>query len=467
MIVAGSMIGSGIFLVTGEMSRQVGGAQWLMVSWAIATLLTLAAALSYGELAAMMPRAGGQYVYLREAFSPIWGFLYGWTLFLVIQTGTIDAVSIGFARYLGLLWPAVSESSYLIAPIPLGSHYALSLSTAQLTALLLILLLTWTNMGGIDAGKWIQNVFTTAKIGTLLGVIAIGIVVGWNPQTVASNFGGLWTAKDQLPFVPGISPASGYGVFVSLCLAQVGALFAADAWNNITFTAGEVKNPKRNLPLSLAVGTGLVMALYIAANLAYLVVLRFDQVRNVPSDRVASAMMAQLFPGIGSALIAGAILIAAFGCVNGMVLSGARAYFAMARDGLFLEGAGRLNRASVPARALAMQSAWASVLVLLRTHDPATGKYGNLYSNLLDYVISAALLFYILTIAGIFRLRATRPGADRPYLAFGYPWVPALYSLSAAAILTILFVYRPATTFPGVGIVLLGVPVYFWLKQRR
>jgi APA family basic amino acid/polyamine antiporter len=467
MIVAGSMIGSGIFLVTGEMSRVVGGAQWLMASWGIATLLTLAAALSYGELAAMMPQAGGQYVYLREAFSPMWGFLYGWTLFLVIQTGTIDAVSIGFARYLGVLWPAVSETGYLIAPIPIGSSYALSLSTAQLVALVLILALTWTNTRGIDAGKIIQNVFTTAKIGTLLCVVGVGVAVGWSRATVAGNFGGAWMAAGQEPFVPGIAPAGWYGVLVSLCLAQVGALFAADAWNNVTFTAGEVRDPKRNLPLSLAIGTGIVMALYIGANLAYFVVLPFEQVRHVPSDRVASAMMSAIFPGIGSTLIAAAILISAFGCMNGMIMSGARAYFAMARDGLFLKGAGQLNSASVPARALAMQAAWGCLLVLVRTHDPATGKYGNLYSNLLDYVISAALIFYILTIAGIFRLRATRPDAERPYRAFGYPVVPALYLAGAAVILTMLFLYRPATTYPGVVIVLLGVPVYFWLRLRE
>jgi len=466
MIVAGSMIGSGIFLVTAEMSRQVGSAQWLMVSWLIATLFTLSAALSYGELAAMMPKAGGQYVYLREAFSPIWGFLYGWTLFLVIQTGTIDAVAIGFSRYLGLLWPAISESSYIIPPIAVGGYYALSLSTAQLIALLMIVALTWTNTRGLNAGKMIQNVFTTAKIGALLCVIGVGVFAGWNADAVRANFGHAWTAATQTPLVPGLSPHSAYGILVALCLAQVGALFAADAWNNITFTAGEVKNPQRNVPLSLAIGAAMVMALYILANIAYTVVLPFTQIQHVPSDRVASAMMDAIFPGIGSALIAVAILISAFGCVNGMVMSGARAYFAMACDGLFLKGAARLNNANVPARALVMQAAWACVLVLVRTHDPATGNYGNLYSNLLDYVISAALIFYILTIAGIFRLRKLRPDAVRPYRAVGYPVVPAMYIIGAAIVLTMLFIYRPATTFPGLGIVLLGVPVYFALRKK-
>ena len=455
MIVAGSMIGSGIFLVTGEISRQVGSATWLMASWLIATLFTLAAALSYGELAAMMPRAGGQYVYLREAFSPIWGFLYGWTLFLVIQTGTIDAVAIGFSRYLGVLWPAISESSYLIPPVAIGSYYALSLSTAQLMALLLIVALTWTNTRGINAGKMIQNVFTSAKIGALLCIIALGLFVGWNSKIVNTNFGSLWGSS---------TPQSAYGILVALCLSQVGALFAADAWNNITFTAGEVKDPRRNLPLSLGIGAGMVMALYILANIAYLVVLPFARIQHVPSDRVASAMMEAMFPRVGSSLIAVAILIAAFGCINGMVLAGARAYFAMARDKLFLKGAANLNKASVPAQALTMQAAWASTLILVRTHDPATGNYGNLYSNLLDYVISAALIFYILTIAGVFRLRVTRPDAPRPYRAIGYPIVPALYMVGAAVVLTMLFIYRPATTFPGVVIVVLGIPVYIALN---
>ncbi len=466
MIVAGSMIGSGIFLVTAEMGRQVGSAQWLMASWLIATLFTLSAALSYGELAAMMPKAGGQYVYLREAFSPVWGFLYGWTLFMVIQTGTIDAVAIGFSRYLGVLWPAVAETTYLIPPVALGRYYALSLSTAQLIALLMIVLLTWTNTRGINTGKMIQNVFTTAKIGALLCVIAIGIFAGWNAQSVGENFGHAWTSATQTPLVPGLSPHSVYGILVVLCLAQVGALFAADAWNNITFTAGEVKNPQRNVPLSLVIGAAMVMALYILANIAYTVVLPFSQIQHAPSDRVASAMMDAIFPGIGSALIAVAILISAFGCVNGMVMSGARAYFAMARDGLFLKGAARLNKADVPARALVMQASWACILVLVRTHDPATGNYGNLYSNLLDYVISAALIFYILTIAGIFRLRKLRPDAVRPYRAFGYPLVPAAYIVGASVVLTMLFIYRPATTFPGLGIVLVGVPVYFFLRRR-
>ncbi len=469
MIVAGSMIGSGIFIVAAEMSRQLGSAGWLLVSWVITGLLTIAAALSYGELAAMMPRAGGQYVYLREAWSPLWGFLYGWTLFLVIQTGTVAAVAVGFARYLGILWPRISESNYLIPPVHISGTYALSLSTAQLVGVLLIGLLTWSNARGIQYGKIVQNTFTTAKIGALLAVIGLGVFLGWNAHAVKANFSQMWTPRGYTPVVPGLSPETIFGLFVALSVAQVGSLFAADAWNNITFTAGEVKAPQRNLPLSLALGTMIVIGLYTCANFAYVVVLPLEQVQHASSDRVAGAMLQAIFPVVGGGLMALAIMISGFGCINGMVLSGARAYFAMARDGLFFRRAAVLNRAHVPGASLAMQGAWAAFLVLLRTYDPSKDTYGNLYSNLLDYVVSAALLFYLLTIAAVFRLRAIRPNVERPYRAFGYPVVPALYWLSAAAILLVLFVYRPATTFPGLVIVLVGVPVYFafrWSSTR-
>jgi len=465
MIVAGSMIGSGIFIVSAEMSRQVGSAGWLLASWMITGLLTAAAALSYGELAAMMPRAGGQYVYLREAWTPMWGFLYGWTLFLVIQTGTVAAVAVGFARYLGVLWPRISEGNYLIPPVHVSDTYALSLSTAQLVGVLLIGLLTWTNARGIRYGKIVQNVFTSSKLAALLGVIGLGIFGGWSAVAVKANFAHAWTPRSYTPVVPGLSPETGFGLFVAIAVAQVGSLFAADAWNNITFTAGEVKNPQRNVPLALALGTFIVMGLYLCANLAYLVVLPLEQVQGAPSDRVAGAMLQAIFPVAGAGLMACAIMISAFGCINGMLMSGARAYFAMARDGLFFRRAGSVNRARVPGASLTMQGAWAAFLVLVRTHNPATGAYGNLYSNLLDYVVSAALLFYILTIGGVFRLRFARPLAARPYRAFGYPAVPAIYLMSATAILAVLFVYRPSTTFPGVVIVLIGVPVYFAFKR--
>src|SRR5215813_3339204 len=460
-IVAGSMIGSGIFIVSADISRQVGSPGWLLVVWLVTGVLTVVGALSYGELAAMMPRAGGQYVYLREAFSPLWGFLYGWTLFLVIQTGTIAAVSVGFARYFGALVPWIADDNYLIPPVHLSTGYALSLSTTQLVALVLIALLTWTNTRGLEYGKIIQNVFTTAKTGALVGLILVGLLLGWNHAAVADNFGNLWTPRPAGEIVPGLSAVTAFGLFIAVCVSQTGSLFSADAWNNITFTAGEVKDPRRNIPLSLAFGTFIVIGLYLLANVAYLVTLPFDQVQHAPGDRVATATLNAIFPGLGQTIMAIAIMISTFGCTNGLILAGARAYYAMARDGLFFRSAGQLNAARVPAWGLMLQGAWAAFLVLPRTYDPATRAYGNLYNNLLDYVISAALIFYILTIAGIFRLRHTRPDAERPYRAFGYPIVPALYIVGAATILLVLFLYQSATTWPGLVIVLLGVPVYF------
>ena len=465
MIVAGSMIGTGIFIVSSEMSRQLGSTGWLLASWIITGLLTISAALSYGELAAMMPHAGGQYVYLREAWSPLWGFLYGWTLFLVIQTGTVAAVAVGFARYLGVLWPRVSERNYLIPPIHITTTYAVSLSTAQLVGLLLIALLTWSNARGIQYGRILQNIFTSAKIGSLFGVIGVGLFVGYNANAIKANFGELWSPRGFTAVAPGLSPETAFGLFIAVCVAQVGSLFAADAWNNITFTAGEVKRPQRNVPLSLALGTLLVIGLYVSVNLAYVLVLPLEQVQHAPSDRVAAAMLAAVFPAAGAALMAIAIMVSAFGCINGMLMSGARAYYAMAKDRLFFPKAARLNRAHVPGHSLAMQGAWAALLVVIRTYDPSTREYGNLYSNLLDYVVSAALLFYILTIAGLFRLRKLRPEADHPYRALGYPVIPVLYLLGAVTILVVLLVYRPLTTLPGMVIVLLGVPVFLAFRR--
>ncbi len=464
MVVVGSMIGSGIFIVSADMARNVGSAGWLLTAWLIAGFLTIVGALSYGELAAMMPRAGGQYVYLREAFSPLWGFLYGWTLFLVIQTGTIAAVAVGFARFIGVLVPWVAEDRYLIAPLHLTTGYALSLSTAQFVGLLLIGLLTWTNTRGLEYGRVIQNVFTTAKTGALLGLIAVGLFLGWNQQAVADNFGNFLLPRSVNEVVPGLDAMSMFGLIVALGVSQTGSLFSADAWNNITFTAGEVKDPRRNIPLSLAFGTIIVIGLYLLANVAYLVTLPMFDIQHAPSDRVATATLDRIFPGAGAAIMAVAIIVSTFGCNNGLILAGARAYYAMARDGLFFRSAGVLNNAKVPAWGLALQGVWAAFLVLPRTYNPSTGAYGNLYSNLLDYVVSAALIFYILTIAGLFRLRRTRPDAERPYRAFGYPIVPALYIVGASGILLILFAFRTATTWPGLVIVLLGVPVYFAWK---
>ena len=471
MLVAGSMIGSGIFIVSAIIARQVGAPGWLLVVWIVTGLLTLTAALSYGELAAMMPKAGGQYVYLREAFSPLWGFLYGWTLFLVIQTGTIAAVAVGFARYMGVLIPWVSESNYLIAPIRLGG-YAVSLSTAQLVGLSLIGFLTFTNTRGLEVGKLIQNVFTTAKTGALIALIALGIIVGLRSGASAENFRDFWTIRGNLQEVgAGLTAATVFGLFVGICVAQTNSLFSADAWNNITFTAGEVVNPRRNVPLSLAFGTFLVIGLYLLANVAYLTTLPFSAIQNAPSDRVASETANVIFPGAGATIMAVAIMVSTFGCNNGLILAGARAYYAMARDGLFFRSVGELNRFRVPAWGLVIQGIWAGALVLPRTvKTDATGAvagYGNLYGNLLDYVISAALIFYILTIIGIFLLRRKQPDVERPYRAFGYPIVPALYVVGATVILLVLFIYQTATTWPGLIIVLTGVPVYFLWKFRH
>jgi basic amino acid/polyamine antiporter, APA family len=466
MIVIGAMIGSGIFIVSADMARTIGSPGWLLGAWIVTGLLTVVGALSYGELAAMMPRAGGQYVYLREAFSPLWGFLYGWTLFLVIQTGTIAAVSVGFARYFGALVPWIRDDNYLVPPIHLSTGYALSLSTTQVVAISIITLLTWTNTRGLQYGKIIQNVFTTAKTGALLGLILVGVLLGWNRVAVADNFGNLWATRGAVDIVPGLTAATAFGLFVAVCVSQTGSLFSADAWNNITFTAGEVKDPRRNIPLSLALGTSIVIGLYLLANVAYLATLPFEQIQHAPGDRVATATLNAIFPGLGGTIMAIGIMISTFGCANGLILAGARASYAMARDGLFFRASGRLNDAKVPAWGLMLQGLWAAFLVLPRTYNVVTRAYGNLYNDLLAYVISAALIFYILTIAGLFRLRQTRPDADRPYRAIGYPIVPALYIAGAAAILIVLFVYQSATTWPGLVIVLLGVPVYFLWKPK-
>jgi len=467
MIVAGSMIGSGIFIVSGGISKQVGAPGWLLVVWLVTGLLTMMAALSYGELAAMMPKAGGQYVYLREAFSPMWGFLYGWTLFLVIQTGTIAAVAVGFARYLGILIPSIGEEQYLITPKRLFGSYAVSLSTAQVVAILMIVLLTFMNTRGLKLGKLVQNSFTTAKLAALFGLILLGVLIGWQTDVVHANFGNFWGVRGPLDdFGGGLTAATAFGLFVGICVAQTGSLFSADAWNNITFTAGEVKNPKRNIPLALAFGTGIVITLYLLANVAYLVTLPFDKIQG--ASRVASDTANVIFPGKGAVIMAVAFLISTFGCNNGLILAGARAYYAMARDGLFFRKSGVLNNQHVPGWGLVIQGIWAALLVLPRTVKvDAAGAvtYGNLYGNLLDYVISAALIFYILTIAGIFRLRQTQPNAERPYKAFGYPIIPLLYIVAAAVILIVLFIYQTATTWPGLIIALSGIPAYLIWKR--
>jgi APA family basic amino acid/polyamine antiporter len=485
MIVAGSMIGSGIFIVSADISRQVGSAGWLLVVWLVTGALTISAALSYGELAAMMPRAGGQYVYLREAYSPLWGFLYGWTLFLVIQTGTIAAVGVGFARFLGVLIPAISPTTWIIPPINLSSSYAIGLSTQQLVAIAVIVLLTIINSRGLQIGKLIQNIFTSTKTLSLIALILIGLIAR-HAEAIRANFSDLWTphnvnpVKPDLSFIPAVSAAGGaFGLLIALCVSQVGSLFSADAWNNITFTAGEVKEPRRNIPLSLAAGTALVIILYLLANVAYLCLLPLDQIQHAADDRVATAAIETVFSGAGPVIMAVAIMVSTFGCLNGLILAGARVYYAMARDGLFFRATGKLNARSVPGAGLALQCVWTCLLVLCRTRlaDPATGAhkldpvtghelYGNLYSNLLDYVVFAVLIFYVLTILGLFLLRHKRPEAERPYRAFGYPIVPGLYVAAASVISLVLLFYKTQTSWPGLLIVLAGLPVYFlWRKS--
>jgi APA family basic amino acid/polyamine antiporter len=437
------------------------------------------AALSYGELAAMMPEAGGQYVFLREAYSPFWGFLYGWTLFLVIQTGTIAAVAVAFSRYLGVLIPAISPTAWIVAPINLSASYAVSLSTQQLVGILLVVALTMTNTRGLALGKLIQNSFTSVKVASLVVLILVGVVVGANAGAIKANFSHAWTPANvnaitpDLPLVPATAATAGlFGLLVAFCVAQVGSLFSSVAWENVTFTAAEVRNPRRNVPIALALGTGVVIALYLLANLAYVLTLPLAAIQHAPDDRVATAALQTIFGGAGAAIMAVAIVISTFGCNNGLILAGARVYWAMAQDGLFFRATARLNRSHVPAVALVAQGIWASLLVLPRTRlrdaagmplrDAATGleQYGNVYSNLLDYVVFAVLIFYVLTIVGLFVLRRTRPDAERPYRAFGYPLVPAAYVVVASLIAVILLVYKTQTTWPGLAIVLTGIPAY-------
>ena len=470
MVVVGAMIGSGIFIVPAEMARHIGSAGWLLVAWGVAGLLTISGALCYGELSAMMPQAGGMYVYLREAYSPLYGFLYGWTLFSVIETGTIAAVAVAFARFSGVMWPQIAEDKYLIAPIHLSTRYALSLSTAQLLAVGVIALLTFSNTLGLRYGKLIQNVFTIAKTGALGGLIVLGILVGRNSFAVHANFASPWQAHGIDSLGGGLTAATLSGLLVAICLSQTGSLFSADSWHNIAFAAGEVKRPKRNVTLAMVIGATSVIVLYILANIAYLVTLPLAAIQQAPADRVGTATLQAIFPGVGTSVMAAAIMVSTFGTINALTLTGARAYYAMARQRLFFPFAGKLNTASVPASSLKLQGLWAALLVLPRTYDPATQRWGNLYSNLLEYVISAALIFYVLTVAGVFRLRITRPNAPRPYRTIGYPVVPGLYILLASAILAVLFAYRPATTWPGLLIVLLGIPIYLligWADRGR
>ncbi|MGH8613482.1 MAG: APC family permease [Gammaproteobacteria bacterium] len=463
MLVAGSMIGSGIFIVSADIARQVGSPGWLLMVWVIAGALTLIAALSYGELAGMMPRAGGQYIYLREALGPMWAFLYGWTLFVVIQTGTIAAVAIAFARFMGVLWPSISPNTLLFdygyITVPSIGDLSLSLSSQQLVAILSIVLLTLTNLSGLRTGKIIQDVFTVTKVGALLALIGLGLFAFHNPQA-AIHAPDFWTPIADGRVIPFLVPV--------LATAMVGALFSADAWNNVTFTGAEVKDPHRNLPLSMALGTGLVILLYLLANLVYLAALPMNAIQQAPEDRVGVAVAQILLGEHAQTLMAIAIMISCFGCNNGLILAGARVYFSMARDGLFFAKVGTLNKRRVPGTALLLQGVWSVLLTLPRTYHPETQSYSNLYSNLLDYIVFAVLLFYILTVAGIFALRRKWPEIHRPYRALGFPVLPALYMAVAGFICLVLLFADKTRLNAGIGLalVLTGWPVY-WLWRRR
>jgi basic amino acid/polyamine antiporter, APA family len=461
MIVIGSMIGSGIFIVSADIARTVGSPGMLLLVWLITGLITVTGALSYGELAGMMPHAGGQYVYLREAYNPLVGFLYGWTSFLVIQTGTIAAVAVAFARFTAVLVPGFSEHNILF------EVFGLRISAAQILAIFSVAVLTFINARGLREGKIVQNVFTAAKTAALIGLILLGIIVGRNAHAIEANFSNFWSASwthiaDGK--IVSVESLSGLMLLAAIATSMVGSLFSSDAWNNITFTAGEVINPKRNIPLSLALGTGIVTVLYILANVAYILMLPVAGtpgaadlmgrgIQFASSDRVGTAAVTMIFGDPAAVIMAVLIMVSTFGCNNGLILAGARVYYAMAKDGLFFKKAGTLSGRAVPTAALVVQGVWASLLCL-------SGTYGDL----LDYVIFAVLVFYVLTVIGIFILRRKRPEADRPYKAFGYPIVPALYVLCASAIAIDLLIFKTQYSGSGLVIVLLGIPVFYLWK---
>jgi len=472
MIVVGSMIGSGIFIVSAESTRLLTAPGWLLVTWIVAGLMTITGALCCSELATMMPRAGGVYVFLREAYSPAFGFLFGWTLFLVVQTGTIAAVAIAFAKFLGVFVLWVSPENYLIAPLRLGEHYALSLSTEQLVAVLLILFLTVTNMGGLRIGKMVQNVFTFAKTAALVAVIILGLSLGWK-GTGAAQTSAWWDAwsngwKPEIA-QPGLKAVGTVAVLILLGKAMVGPTFAQTAWTNVTFLGSEVRNPGRNLARALLWGCGIVVTLYVLANLAYIAVLPLHAIAHAPQNRVAVAMMNSIFGSPGAKCMAAAIMISTFGCNNGLILAGARVYFAMARDGLFFRRIATTNRQHVPAAALLLQGIWTAFLTLPRiVGTGATGEvtYSNVYTQLLEYIVSADLLFYILLVAAVMVLRQKKPQAERPYRTPGYPLVPVISIVLATLLIIDLAWLAPTTSGIGIVIVFTGIPVYLLWRGR-
>lgn len=452
LLVIGSMIGSGIFIVSSDIARNVGSAGWLIAVWLITGFVTLSAALSYGELSAMFPKAGGQYVYLRESFGKLFGFLYGWSFFAVIQTGTIAAVGVAFAKFTGHFVPELGESNIL-----LGSADGFNITAAQLLGIGTIVLLTFINSRGVKNGKWIQFIFTFTKVAAIIGLIVFGLFLYKDGNVWQENWTNPWFAKKLNFSLDAITheSLSGMALLAGVCAAMVGALFSSDAWNNVTFIAGEIKRPERNIGLSLFIGTMVVTLLYVCMNLMYINTLTISEMGNAPADRIAVAAALKIFGTAGAGIIAGLIMVSTFGCNNGLIMSGARVYYTMAQDGFFLPSAAKLNSKGVPGRALWMQCIWASVLAL-------SGTYGDL----LDYLIFTALLFYIITIAGIFVLRKKRPDIPRPYKAFGYPVIPLLYILLASIICIVLLFTKTTAAGLGLLIVLIGIPIYYILKKR-
>lgn len=459
MIVAGSMIGSGIFIVSADISRNVGSAGWLIFVWILTGLMTLTAALSYGELSAMFPKAGGQYVYLKEAYNPLVGFLYGWSFFSVIQTATIAAVGVAFAKFAAYLVPAFSEENILWG-IEKGVNasgimeYTFSISAAQALSILVIALLTYINTKGVKGGKAIQTTFTLTKLVSLFGLIVFGLIM-LRGDVWSANWSDAWNlrnlSRDGVYTEYAMAAALG-----AIAAAMVGSIFSSDAWNNVTFIAGEIKNPQRNIGLSLFLGTLIVTLIYVAANIMYTAVLPMTDIAAAKNDRVAVVASNVIFGNIGTIIIALMIMVSTFGCNNGLILAGARVYYTMARDRLFFPSAGRLNSYAVPANGLWVQCVFACAWSL-------SGKYGDL----LDMISFVVVMFYMLTIIGIFILRKKRPDAPRPYKAFGYPVLPALYILMGLAFCTLLIIYKPKFTWPGAIITLLGVPLYYLAVARN
>ena len=450
MLVIGSMIGSGIFIVSSDIARQVGSAGWLTLVWIISGIITMIAAVSYGELSAMFPNAGGQYVYLKEAYNKLIAFLYGWSFFAVIQTGTIAAVGVGFSKFAAYLIPALSDENILM---DLGSF---KLNAAQIVSIITIVFLTYLNSRGVKNSKTLQTVLTVIKILSLFGLLVFGIVLAAKADVWNANWTDVWTPKTYVKDSNSWLPISGMALVSGIAAAMVGSLFSSDAWNGVTFIAGEIKNPKKNVGLSLFLGTLTVSIIYVLVNLMYLAVIPLDEIATAKSDRVAVVASEYIFGNIGTLIIAIMIMISTFACNNGLIMAGARVYYTMAKDGLFFKKAASLNSASVPAWALWAQCVWASVLCL-------TGKYGDL----LDFVIIIVLIFYILTIYGIFILRKEMPDAERPYKAFGYPFLPMVYIVLASAISVALLITKTSTCGWGVLIMLVGIPVYYLVKEKE